>query len=177
MEDRNISIVAPDRTVVIDGQGFQCEDFPVTPEGLHAIHWRPKLKAPFGHYEWVGKPDNEKTFSNFGRLSGYVDAWVKAKSAQAKQLADIEAKVKAQQREAQALMETQKVAMEAQKARMERMRPYYEALAALGASDHEVLKAAEAGTQTDPALVAKRAALRSTARAEKQKLRDEGILE
>jgi hypothetical protein len=61
-----------------------------------------------------------------------------------------------------------KVAAEAHEAR----RTYYEAVAGLASTDHEVIKLAEAffADKMSPDMLAKRQALRATAKAEKTKL-------
>jgi hypothetical protein len=181
MEDKNISVVIDDRTVVIDGVGYKCEDFPVAPEGLHAIHWRPRARAPFGHYEWIGKPDSDKTFSNFGRVSGYADAWARAKAKDKEAALEFE-------RKNRELREKHEAAAKAEQAERERQREirrtHDEALIELRSSDHEILKAAEAllekpgatAIHVDQALVTRRRELRVKVKAERQRLRAAGVL-
>lgn len=172
---KNISIVIPDNVVVIDGVGFTCEGLPKQADGLHAMHWRPTQK-PRGTLEWIGKPDEPKTFDDFGRLDAYVEAWSKAKAKRDKEAAAAKALQEKAQREAKEQMEKAQAAMQEQAARLERMRPYHEALAKLGESDHEVIKAAEEGRPVDPALAAQRTEWRNIARSEKAKLKAEGLL-
>jgi hypothetical protein len=172
---KTISIVIPDNVVVIDGVGFACEGLPVQPAGLHAMHWRPTQK-PRGTLEWIGKPDNDKAFDDFGRLDAYVEAWGKAKAKRDKAAAEAKALQEKAQREAKEQMEAAKVAMEEQARKLERMRPYHEALGKLGNTDHEVIKAAEEGRPVDPALAAQRTEWRNIARSEKAKLKAEGLL-
>lgn len=182
--NRNVTVVIPDNTVVIDGVGYACPGLPVQPEGLHAIHWRPLAPALVvrdgktyrGNLEWVGKPDEPKWFDDFGRLDVYVQAWERQKAEAEKRVATQKAEQERIKREAEAQMAAAKVEMERQKAQLEQMRPYHEALAALGDTDHEVIKAAEAGVPVDRELVQKRQGWRATARSEKQKLQAMGIL-
>jgi hypothetical protein len=176
-----VSILAGDLTVSVDGESYRCLDAAELPPGLISISWTPlpttedgKLRDPRKLPGYIHQHGDSHGFDNPALLVPYMHKWTAAKAAYEK-----EAAAKKVLREAEEVKwKAEREAFEAEQkklaAAMEARKDFEAAALALAASDHEVIKAAEAllseAGKLDPATVAKRRALRATAKAEKVKL-------
>jgi hypothetical protein len=125
MMDRRISVIAPDRTVIVDGEAYALPADFVFPEGLHALQWHPGIGTMPGHISKTGDSHGIEDFTVFGP---YLEAWAKAKEASdaaAKAAADDHA---ARTAAVQKQIDDGNAQRAAQQAEMEARAAYHEAL-------------------------------------------------
>lgn len=181
-----MSVIVPDRIIVVDGVVHRCEFEPHAPD-LHAIQW----DGDRGEFEWKGRACSKFAPEQTGKayqeasevVARYQGIWKSADDAarkaveaaaekrreEIKQQEDAVAAFKAAQEQARAdrdakLKEQEEARAERQRI-AEKQRPVTEALQHLYETDHEVIKAAEAVVAAQGALPPDIVASRAKARA------------
>lgn len=168
-DTKTIHVSEAERAVIVDGERYDC--IPADREMPRSLSWVPEVKG------WPGYRENDdgtgRGFKEFAPLEPFVALWKAAKDAADTDKAVAKAHAEARERRAAAEAEARKAAHEAEVARIEReiavAQPMNEALGALAASDHEIIKAMEAEALArgviDPKLVADRQAWRAKVKA------------
>ena len=163
-------VISADGMVGVDGE-FYAADITLPP-GVRVLRWYPR-DYPHGFIEQAG---DSHGFSDFGKIEPYLHAWEVAKDrAKAKAEAE-QAEFEARKAKIEAEVETSKANAAIAEAKMRATQADRAALVSairtLSASDHEVLKAYEAGVPIDPALGKKRAEAREIVKSERKRLAD-----
>lgn len=164
-----ISVIAADKTVIVDGVAFTVEmDWPA---GLHAMHWN---AGGFGLPGRVEEQGDSHGFSDPARIQPFVEAWAKAKAHRNVKIAELVAQQEAEAQVAAQAETEQQASIDKQNAEAAKRADYITALSTLGTSDHEVIKAMEAKLAEEgrlsPEFVEQRRQAREVAKAEKTKL-------
>jgi ATPase subunit of ABC transporter with duplicated ATPase domains len=167
---KHVFVISADGMAGVDGE-FYATDITLPP-GVRVLRWNPR-ETPHGFIEQAG---DSHGFADFGKIEPYVHAWEVARE-RAKAKADAEqAEFEARKAKIEAEVETSKANAAIAEAKMRATQADRAALAGamrtLTASDHEVLKAYEAGVPIDPALGKKRAEAREIVRSERKRLAD-----
>jgi hypothetical protein len=163
-------VISADGMAGVDGE-FYATDITLPP-GVRVLRWNPR-ETPHGFIEQAG---DSHGFADFGKIEPYLHAWEVAKE-RAKAKADAEkAELEAKKAKAEAEAEIAKANAAAEEAKRRAQQSDGAALMAakliLDTSDHEVLKAYEAGVPVDSSLVKKRAEARAIVKSERKRLAD-----
>jgi hypothetical protein len=169
VQDKRISINCIDKTIVVDGIGYQCPDMPDCAEGTRALQWDPAKPKP-GSCECH---DSHK-FSDFTLVAHFLPHWQEARKAEIKRLTDLEADEQAKtdaMKKAQADEAAQAAAFKAARAKR---KAHDDAMRSLETSDWQIIRAIErklaADGLIDDKLVKAREAARKTVEQERKKL-------
>lgn len=159
-QPRIVTVVVPDRMVVVDGEAHRCEFD--APEGLLAVQAQQHSCGRAIRREWTGRPPETTVIEGpgnfFAEIQPYLDAWETAKAAaeaeaQERQAEDDRQRQAAedQHRQHDELMRARRAEYDAAEKRIEAEAPLREAERVLYETDHEVIKAAERVALGQPA--------------------------
>jgi hypothetical protein len=164
-----VQVIGPSRKVIVDGVSHVC--LPEVPADFRVLTWDDaNLECPgYGETE-----AGAKGFRDRSRIEPFVALWRVADVAARKEVAEQQAARDAEKE--RIARENERIEQDGKKAaaEFEARKPMYEAMNALSASDHEVIKAMEAKLASEGALssvfVKGRQDLRSTVKAERARL-------
>jgi hypothetical protein len=169
MRDRKININCIDKTIVVDGVGYNCPDMPETAEGTRAISWNPKFEKP-GECE----SQDSHRFSDFGLIEPFLPFWQKRHDERNKAVKE------AEERNAKAQKDFEKQLKQAEKdqkkaaAEAKKREKHDAALSSLYETDWKIIRAMEeklaAEGAIDPDLVKERQKARDVVEKERKKL-------